>query len=131
MAAEYESVKGQRAASAGRLQNPSLAPGGGPLNPFRASPEAARVPDVGIPALPAPGDAANQMMTQSAGFNSRRACHRQCGQHGRNTQNCCGSRSAGNDQWRSLGQGQGDANTPATRQKEVPSSWKAVESSPP
>ncbi|KAL7724037.1 hypothetical protein ACLKA6_001586 [Drosophila palustris] len=136
MAAEYESVKGQRAASAGRLQNPSLAPGGRPLNPFRASPEAARVPAVGVPALPAPGDAANQMMTQSAGFNSRRACHRcaqeghfarectnawvefcrQCGQHGRNTQNCCGSRSAGNDQWRSLGQGQGDANTPATRQ---------------
>ncbi|KAM8701961.1 hypothetical protein ACLKA7_001272 [Drosophila subpalustris] len=74
----WPKVEGQRAASAGRLQNPSLAPGGRPLNPFRASPEAVRAPAVGVPALPAPGDAANQMMTQSAGsgFNSRRACHR-------------------------------------------------------
>ncbi|KAM8702371.1 hypothetical protein ACLKA7_007801 [Drosophila subpalustris] len=108
----------ENAAPEYKLYNPSLAPGGRPLNPFRASPEAARAPAVGVPALPAPGDAANQMMTQSAGsgLNSRRACHRQCGQRGRNTQNCCGSRCAGNDQWRSLGQGQGDANTPATRQ---------------
>ncbi|KAL7725095.1 hypothetical protein ACLKA6_018804 [Drosophila palustris] len=78
MAAEYESVKGQRAASTGRLQNSSPALDGRPRNPFRASPEVTRVSAGVVPILPAPGDAANQMITPSSGprFNPRRACHR-------------------------------------------------------
>ncbi|KAM8701896.1 hypothetical protein ACLKA7_017667 [Drosophila subpalustris] len=64
MAAECESVKGQRAASAGRNQNPSPASVGRHRNPFRSSPESAVAPVGGTPALPAPNDATNQMLTQ-------------------------------------------------------------------
>ncbi|KAM8702354.1 hypothetical protein ACLKA7_007784 [Drosophila subpalustris] len=83
MASEYESVKGQKAASAGRWPSTNPAPGGRPRNPFRTSPEVASAPVGGVPALPAPGEAPNQMITQNGGprFNPRRACHR-CAQGG-------------------------------------------------
>ncbi|KAM8702352.1 hypothetical protein ACLKA7_007782 [Drosophila subpalustris] len=65
MASEYESVKGQKAASAGRWPSTNPAPGGRPRNPFRTSPEVASAPVGGVPALPAPGEAPNQMITQN------------------------------------------------------------------
>ncbi|KAM8701774.1 hypothetical protein ACLKA7_001265 [Drosophila subpalustris] len=65
MASEYESMKGQKAASAGRWPSTNPAPGGRPRNPFRTSPEVASTPVSGVPALPAPGEARNQMITQN------------------------------------------------------------------
>ncbi|KAL7725906.1 hypothetical protein ACLKA6_000673 [Drosophila palustris] len=99
MAAEYESVKGQRAASAGRNQNPSPASVGRHRNPFRSSPESAVAPGGGTPALPAPNDATNQMLTQDGvpRFNPRRACHK-CAQEGHFARECPNASGSGRRQ---------------------------------
>ncbi|KAL7726291.1 hypothetical protein ACLKA6_008470 [Drosophila palustris] len=99
MAAEYESVKGQRAASAGRNQNPSPASVGRHRNPFKSSPESAVEPGGGTPALPAPNDATNQMLTQDGvpRFNPRRACHK-CAQEGHFARECPNASGSGRRQ---------------------------------
>ncbi|KAL7723898.1 hypothetical protein ACLKA6_013940 [Drosophila palustris] len=67
MASEYESVKGQKAASAGRWPSTNPAPGGRPRNPFRTSPEVASAPVSGVPALPAPGRAFREGVPKCVG----------------------------------------------------------------
>ncbi|KAM8717987.1 hypothetical protein ACLKA7_004659 [Drosophila subpalustris] len=67
MASEYESVKGQKAASAGRWPSTYPAPGGRPRNPFRTSPEVASAPVSGVPALPAPGRAFREGVPKCVG----------------------------------------------------------------
>ncbi|KAL7723197.1 hypothetical protein ACLKA6_005838 [Drosophila palustris] len=67
MASEYESVKGQKAASAGRWPSTNPAPGGRPRNPFRTPPEVASAPVSGVPALPAPGRAFREGVPKCVG----------------------------------------------------------------
>ncbi|KAM8718781.1 hypothetical protein ACLKA7_001486 [Drosophila subpalustris] len=123
------------AAEYARPQNPSPAPAGRPRIPFRARESPYYQPQ---------GTRPIKWLLRAVGHRCAQEEHfagecpnawvefcRQRGKRGRGIQNCCGARSAENDPWRSLGQGKGDANAPTTRQLGVPSSWKAVESSPP